>query len=347
MNMTRSEVLKEIWELDYPLYDDRVRALIGKFDWSDPHQKASQNAQLAETIWSELQNEFDDINRKSSGGNQRETDAALLGELTSSGSASIIAYIDDAEAWQDLDDAEFYARYDERRAQIRKEKQLEWQTKGEERDQSAFFNRLPAQVDMNEWSKLKSWSIGEGVSLLFGKDPNVVSPKTVRDYKCIVGSPFKDKYLQRLDIIQRAVDVKELTEPVKPIQLVSWCRKNGIDLHPEIEVHFSLKSKNRHSPQSATTNRLNKCYHVILGLLAANYPTSPTGKRGPAQFDKTKALEALARVNAGIDRKTLDNIIRDALSWANGKDHPLRRATPKESNSKRADDAPPNGNSQI
>ena len=104
-------------------------------------------------------------------------------------------------------------------------------------EQLRFFNRPRAKADVTHWSKATYWTLEEAISLLFGKAPEVVTWKGVKEYcgspQC-PGSPFAVKYGRVRDLVLRAKAWKQLSDPVLPSIFLAWARRMEIEVPGEL-----------------------------------------------------------------------------------------------------------------
>ena len=83
------------------------------------------------------------------------------------------------------------------------------------------------------WSKAAYWTIEEGVALLLGRAPEVVSWDTIRDDA--QASPFVRQYAQVRDLALRARESGQLALRSEPSALLDWAKRTGIACPSELE----------------------------------------------------------------------------------------------------------------
>jgi hypothetical protein len=91
----------------------------------------------------------------------------------------------------------------------------------------SFFNRPDAIADFERW-RSRLLSPAQAVALSFGKDPDVVTPESLKPYKRVVTSPFREAFKDRLDLLEAAVAAGELSALVGDLE--QWAVSIGIDL---------------------------------------------------------------------------------------------------------------------
>lgn len=326
--MNRSEMEAEVIRRKFPLYTPRLEALIAKV--YNEHGGRGWHPQLDEhmlpAIWAEFRDDFRDLNIQASTGQHVELEAAVAGELTASGRKALLHYLDEAQSWTDLEDAEFVERYDAISADWELEAEAKKRASGTQRDRSAFFSRRRADADFAFWCKKKTWTAEEAVALSFEKDPRIVNVGSLRSYKSVVGSPFRDSFEQRLDDLLRAVAAAELCDPDKPTAFVKWATSEGIDFHPQLADSRASEKRVKSAGDSGSEIgplRLHSYYQIVLGVFISKYGLNPAIGLDKQKVNYTEFLNDLKREHAGVDRKTLKNILREAFAWAQVKPEPL------------------------
>ncbi|MCG7923076.1 MAG: hypothetical protein N0C81_03115 [Candidatus Thiodiazotropha lotti] len=98
-----------------------------------------------------------------------------------------------------------------------------------------FYEKPNAAADYGHWGKVPLWTSADAASLLFGKDPQIVTPDSIQPY--IQSSGFPKKYMQLYTLIDRAVSAGELQSEsnlIKPIDLLDWAGKHNISVPNEL-----------------------------------------------------------------------------------------------------------------
>jgi len=118
---------------------------------------------------------------------------------------------------------------------------LEKQKKADKVERERFFHQPEAMAEFEYWAKMPYWKIEEAIALILGKNPEVVSWKTIHEeaerYKKHLGfyptSHFVAKYSKIRELASRAVRLKQLTDPIQPADFLSWVLDNEITAMPE------------------------------------------------------------------------------------------------------------------
>lgn len=131
----------------------------------------------------------------------------------------------------DLTVEELTSRLRQERAKEAEERRL----KSEREENGRYFNQPHTNADFDYWSKAAHWTLDEAIALSFGKAPERVKWDNVQSFTNI--SPFAFQYARRRELALRAVQWKQLFDPVLPGIFLAWAKRNEI-LVPEklIEV---------------------------------------------------------------------------------------------------------------
>lgn len=232
-----------------------------------------------------------------------------------------------------LSPAEVKARYD-----------AELEQKHTEDDQRRFFNEPKAAADFEHWGRMDLWNLDEAASLSFGKDPRVVSRKRVEAILSYT-SPFASKYRDLCEVIERAVQAKSLSFPIKPEIFVAWTERNGI-LFPE-NLKAIVKARGQETPDwkarygdlsekttkmiaeqesriADLTQELEKALaekplktrerdtvcKIIIGMAVRGYAYNPQAKKNTAISDIASDIQHLG---LSVDQDTIRRWVQEAL----------------------------------
>lgn len=101
-------------------------------------------------------------------------------------------------------------------------------------EEAHFFNHPTALADFAYWAKSAHWTIDEGVALLLGRDPRIVSASSVEKLQRV--SAFAKKYgdLQRLAERQFGRPPHPRYTPVNPPQFIAWAKRVQLDVPPQL-----------------------------------------------------------------------------------------------------------------
>src|SRR5262245_22194837 len=115
-----------------------------------------------------------------------------------------------------------------------KKQAAELTAKAEREEQERFFNQPYANADFAHWSKTTYWTLDEATALSFGKAPEVVNWEKVKPY--VSSSPFAHRYARLSDLVTRAKECRPLFDQVLPGCYLTWAKRNGIDVCPDLEA---------------------------------------------------------------------------------------------------------------
>jgi hypothetical protein len=124
---------------------------------------------------------------------------------------------------------EVRALYEAERRRQRGERRRKRQARAQAEERGRFFNRPGAGADFLQWSKAAYWTLDEGVALLLGRAPELVSWASVRDYAQL--SPFVRQYAQVRDLAVRARERAQLARRNEPRAFLDWAKRSGITYH--------------------------------------------------------------------------------------------------------------------
>ena len=251
--------------------------------------------------------------------------------FTSGERQELAAYIEAAENFSyelaELDVSSFREKYfvelaegDRRRSESRLHA-------GRRHDERAFFNDRRATADYNDWCRRVPWTPEEATALSLGKSPEFVNLAKLQEYTCLHGSPFRDEFKSRLDLIERGTNAIALT----PISFLAWAERNAMTLPLEFkEACSSAKGRKAALRMSieGNTNRLHRTYSVILGFMVKHYglklkPDVSDDEKKARKLALKTALRDLENTGARIDKQTLADIVEDAVTWAREHGQPI------------------------
>ncbi len=109
----------------------------------------------------------------------------------------------------------------------------EWKQKAEQEERARFFNQPHARADLDHWGKMAYWSLDEGIALSFGREPRVVTWKSVEPLVQV--SPFAKQFADRREIAIRAAVVNEIAQSNIPGAFIAWAKRIGWSFPPELE----------------------------------------------------------------------------------------------------------------
>ncbi|MBL0320178.1 MAG: hypothetical protein IPP74_12955 [Alphaproteobacteria bacterium] len=121
----------------------------------------------------------------------------------------------------------------------------------EQFENSLFFNQPTAFADYDFWSKAAYWELEEALSLSFGRNPYLVNWNNLEQY--IRQSPFVGRFLKLKELIERAHDHGQLSDPISPKYYIEWIQRYDIEFPPELE-ELVLGIGNKPKRTSTSTN---------------------------------------------------------------------------------------------
>lgn len=106
------------------------------------------------------------------------------------------------------------------------------QSKVELEERQRFFNQPSSKADFEHWSKASYWTLDEAIALSFGKNPQVVTWISVKNFT--QASTFAKRFAQTRDLAQRAKAISQLSDPVLPAVFLAWARRAEIEIPQEL-----------------------------------------------------------------------------------------------------------------
>jgi hypothetical protein len=127
------------------------------------------------------------------------------------------------------------ARFDAERGKEAEETRQQLEREEGER----FFHHPRAKADFEHWAKAAHWTLDEAIALSFGKAPEVVRWDAVTNF--VKQSPFAFAYQRRRDLALRAVQWKQLYDPVLPGIFLAWAKRSDLPVPPELEAAVTAR----------------------------------------------------------------------------------------------------------
>jgi hypothetical protein len=87
-------------------------------------------------------------------------------------------------------------------------------------------------ADFCHWSRASYWTLDEAIALSLGKEPGEIDPYLLLDHAH--SQQFAKDYVRRRDLIVRAKNIKELSDPTRPHKFVDWANRHRIELPQEL-----------------------------------------------------------------------------------------------------------------
>lgn len=101
-------------------------------------------------------------------------------------------------------------------------------------DLNRFYHQPEANADFSHWCKASYWTLEEAIALSFGKCPKEVEWKTISYHED--ESDFVKKYADRRELARRAVNWKQLYDPVMPGVFIAWLKRYNMDFPSALET---------------------------------------------------------------------------------------------------------------
>jgi hypothetical protein len=119
-------------------------------------------------------------------------------------------------------------------ADARKQEAEANRLKAELEEQARFFNQPWTDADFTHWSKAAHWTLDEAIALSFGKAPESVRWEKVQSLLNV--SAFAFQYGRRRDLALRALQWKQLFDPVLPGIFLAWAKRTDITVPVALEA---------------------------------------------------------------------------------------------------------------
>jgi hypothetical protein len=235
--MSRRAVEQQLIGIRFSKYTGEVGGLIGRVQ--------RENAGCADTsdividaIWAEFRDDFSSLNIKASNAHASDKASARHGMLTPSGREALRDYINRAREFEaelgDMEDDEFEALAQNSLREHEEQQQARRKARATDNDRWAFFNEPRATANFAHWRTASAWTPEEAVALSLGKSPAIVNPDTLQPYNRIASaSLFREEFARRLDLLERALKVGELPNPVPRARFLKWAAERGLHTPPE------------------------------------------------------------------------------------------------------------------
>lgn len=192
-------------------------------------------------------------------------------------------------------------------------------------DQHAFFNEPDAEADSIIWMQMPFWTADEATALSFGKNPQVVSTKSLKRIKK-AKSNFVRAYAFRRAAIERAVDEGQLKDPIPRADFIAWALAHQVPLpeglatqtaHIQASSEHSSSGSSSRPPrqrnqasveQGARTRERNSMLAIIAIMARAKYGMRHAGEMPRVVYNilqDAKSPEVEMKIKADTVRKYL------------------------------------------
>lgn len=180
-------------------------------------------------------------------------------------------------------------------------KQLEeCRQKAELEERARFFNQPHARADLAHWGKMAYWSLDEGIALCYGRDPRVVTWKSVEPM-VVLASPFAKQFADAREIARRAALVNEIAQSNFPGPFIAWAKRTGLPFPAELEAKVAERGpvmdwhavyEKERAAHALAVQQANARIALLDQEIAAT--KSAAGHRWPWGDYETEALRKLA-----------------------------------------------------
>lgn len=226
--MARRDLELELLKLRFRNYTSDVRQCISRVVVSERCEDTSDK--VVDALWSTCHDDLVSLLAKS-GIDDESSDQQDHRVPSAEAREFIRTFIDQARDYEaelgDLEDDDFDKLYRTIIEPIVRAKRDRRAQSARDRDRWDFFNRPEAEADFAHWRD-RLLSPAQAVALSFGKDPEIVRPERLTPYRQVGGSPFREAFKDRLDLIEAAVASGQLSVPMSVGALERWAVERGI-----------------------------------------------------------------------------------------------------------------------
>jgi hypothetical protein len=203
------------------------------------------------------------------------------------------------------------------RAELTKQ-QDEESAKAELAEAQRFFNQARAVADKNHWSRAAFWSLDEATALSLGREPKLVKWENVQEYT--QASPFAHKYERLRDLILRAQQARQLTDPTPPGFYIAWARRNDVDFPADLEAAVVARGrqigdwKSKYDELSSVYDALLSQLDKLLQQVQIDQEIKRNLQERTAQLEAT--LNAAPKPDFGLHGKERESVLRLIIGMA-------------------------------
>lgn len=319
--MARKDLEMELLNIRHSSYTSQVRECISRAVRSERCQDTSDV--VINVLCKTCPDEITTLLAKT-GVRHAQSDGLGEAALTSEAIEVIRTFIDEARSYEaelgDLNDDDFEALYRKSFDPVVKAKRDQRARSAQDHDRWAFFNKPDADADFERW-RPRFLSPAQAAALLLNKDPDVVTPKSLEPYRRVSGSPFRELFKDRLDLIEKAVEAGELSVPMSTSAFSQWANARGLRPPPQLmgggigeDAAFwkqkfdsaqSELDKLRRGIDELPSKSVGSIYRLLLGMAIARFE-----HRTDQRSNSTKAIR---KELEGVDIMIKDDAIRDHL----------------------------------
>jgi hypothetical protein len=163
-------------------------------------------------------------------------------------------------------------------------------------------------------AQCRIWCPEAATAYWLGLDPEVVTPESADLLQA--NSKKAREYLRRLELVNQALEVGELTTPIRPADFVSWTeRAVGMPMPKGIRqaisnLHSASKKYANSTDKRGVDPRVHKTALIVLGSIAQiQLGFDPKASKNPAT---THVKGAIEQVGLTLDEQTILDRLREA-----------------------------------
>lgn len=307
--MARKDLELELLELRFKNYTSDVRQCISRVVLSERCEDTSDK--VVDALWSTCHDDLVSLLAKN-GFNDECYDEEGQWVPSAEAREFIRTFIDQARDYEaelgDLEDDDFEKLYRTIFEPIDKAKRDRRAQSARNKDRWDFFNKPEAEADFAHWCE-RLLSPAQAVALSFGKEPDIVTPERLKPFRRVGGSPFREAFKDRLDLIEAAVANGQLSVPMSVGALNRWAAERDIALPSALTSEPLGKDaaywKAKYEAAQSELNNLRRgledlppkskisIYRLLLGMAAARfeYRTDQRTKATAAIKDGLESVE--------------------------------------------------------
>ena len=178
------------------------------------------------------------------------------------------------------------------------------------REEQLFFNRPEARANYAFWGVAPYWTTEEAAALSFGKEPKRVNGQIIRSLPGEL-SVFIGEYIRRLELVSRAVEVGQLSDPITPRAFARWAKKISIEIPDELRDQVSSTGLTQQSAREMERISLLK---IILGMAIAKYEYKPGADRNTATGKNRGSITSDLQIQGlDLDPDTIRGYLKKAV----------------------------------
>jgi hypothetical protein len=177
------------------------------------------------------------------------------------------------------------------------EQRLKAEREEERREQQFPFNKMEAMADAevcDYWCKASYWTPEDAVALALGRNPKLVTRKSVHVYQHM--SKFATAYLDLERLVDRACSTLELSPRMTPQSFENWAGLKQISLPEDLKT--ALRNRGASSVDWKTAYEQEKARNAELGGMIEEMRRAKSAT--PAQSIATRERDSLLKLVIGM-----------------------------------------------